>query len=100
MIKHIPEKDWLDITEQTKSNYTIHIGRAPKNLIVGNVLDYEVISSEYTGEYRDYVLYSFLVKKCHTLTDYVGKYWSAHNKFEGKIKVLDSIKIVIYLQFL
>ncbi len=34
---------WLDVTEQSTADYRHHIGRAPKQMIKGPVLNYEVL---------------------------------------------------------
>lgn len=60
-IKDIPDDDWLEITEQTSNEYNSRIGRAPKEYIKGEVLDYEVLDRVIQYQ-EDYTLHRFLVK--------------------------------------
>lgn len=61
-IKNIPDDDWLEITEQSKDKYKSAIGRAPKYLITGEVLDYEVLDINDAQHRTDYNLHSFTVR--------------------------------------
>ena len=44
MIKTIPENEWIEVLEKGTKQYTSLIGKVPKFLIKGPVLDYEVLS--------------------------------------------------------
>lgn len=63
-IKHILDDDWLEITEllEIKHRYKILIGRVPKRLVIGEVLDYEVLSIGNVQKRKDYTIHIFLVK--------------------------------------
>ena len=61
-IKTLPDDDWLEIIENTSDRYKSTIGRAPKSLITGDVLDYEVLSIKNTQYRSDYTLHRFIVK--------------------------------------
>ena len=62
LIKDIPDDDWLDISEQGANKYISYIGRVPKKLVIGEVLDYEVLRVNNIQYRTDYTLHSFLVK--------------------------------------
>lgn len=63
-IKHILDEDWLEIKEllEGKHKYRKLIGRAPKSLVKGEVLDYEVLSIGSIQNRKDYTIHVFLVK--------------------------------------
>lgn len=62
IIKEIPNDDWLEITEQSSTNYRSYIGRAPKKYIVGEVLDYEALYIEEGRKNKNYQIHRFLVE--------------------------------------
>jgi hypothetical protein len=61
-IQNIPADDWLEISEQSTGKHANLIGRAPKSLIMGEVLDYEVLYINDTQCRSDYTLHRFIVK--------------------------------------
>lgn len=62
-IENIHDEDWLDLTEEPRRNYRTFLGRAPKYLIHGEVLDYEVVSIKRIQHSTDYTLHRFIVKE-------------------------------------
>lgn len=65
IIKEIPDDDWLEIIEQTSTNYRSYIGRAPKKYIIGEVLDYEALYISEGRKHENYQIHRFLVEnKC------------------------------------
>ena len=68
LVKHLihclPDGVWLDFTDQSTADYRHHIGRVPKKLIKGPVLNYEVL--EVIGgpiEARGITIQKVLVKR-------------------------------------
>lgn len=61
IIQEIPDDDWLEITEQSSTNYKSYIGRAPKKYIVGEVLDYGALYMGESKSNKNYQIHRFLV---------------------------------------
>ncbi|MCT3091804.1 hypothetical protein EFN92_03810 [Lactococcus lactis] len=61
IIKEIPDDDWLEITEQSSTNYRNYIGRAPKKYIVGKVLYCEAFQIYNNRSNDDHQIHRFLV---------------------------------------
>lgn len=61
-IKDIPDDEWLDISE-VKIDKPFHIGRIPKELLKGEILEREVVKylSSVDTEERDYSMHHFYV---------------------------------------
>lgn len=62
-IENIPDEDWLDLTEEPRGNYRTFLGGAPKYLIHGEVLDYELVYIKRIQHSTDYTLHRFIVKE-------------------------------------
>ncbi|RZI47998.1 hypothetical protein [Lactococcus kimchii] len=60
-IRHIPDTDWLAITVQSTDHYQNYIGRAPKALIKGPVLNYDVLGASAPIQVNGYTVHRFLV---------------------------------------
>ncbi|RZI48447.1 hypothetical protein [Lactococcus kimchii] len=60
-IRHIPDTDWLAITEQSTGPYQNYIGRAPKALIKGPVLNYDVLGASAPVQINGHTVHRFLV---------------------------------------
>ncbi|MDG4966118.1 hypothetical protein OGZ37_05950 [Lactococcus lactis] len=62
-IKDIPDNEWLDISE-VKADKPFHIGRIPKDLLKGEILNREVVKhlSVVGSEKRGYSIHRFYVE--------------------------------------
>ncbi|MDG4983859.1 hypothetical protein OGZ51_06850 [Lactococcus lactis] len=62
-IKDIPDSEWLDISE-VKRDKPLHIGRIPKELLKGEILNRKVVKhlSVRSSENRGYSIHCFYVE--------------------------------------
>ncbi|MBK5075730.1 hypothetical protein IL308_02745 [Lactococcus lactis] len=62
-LKDIPDSEWLDISE-VKRDKPLHIGRIPKELLKGEILEREVVKhlSAVDSSERGYNIYRFYVE--------------------------------------
>ncbi|WP_406835076.1 hypothetical protein ABLU29_02580 [Lactococcus lactis] len=62
-IKDIPDREWLDISE-VKKDKPLHIGRIPKELLKGEILNREVVKclSVVGAEKHGYNIHRFYVE--------------------------------------
>lgn len=67
-IYNIPDDDWIEITEQTRDKYRNYIGKAPKKVIKGEVLEYDVLYSNCQKFMSDYIMHSFVVSNTPLIT--------------------------------
>lgn len=62
MIIYVPDEGWLELTEEIRGNYKVFLGKCPHKYIQGEVLDYDVLSTEYIKQTKGFDLYSLLIK--------------------------------------
>lgn len=60
-LEDVSEEEWIDVTEQSTQNYRNYIGRAPKRLINGPVLNYDVHEVKEPIEARGITILRVLV---------------------------------------
>ncbi|WP_311920285.1 hypothetical protein [Lactococcus lactis] len=62
LMPYFPDKVWVDVTEQSTDEYKHYIGRAPKLLIKGPVLNYDVLEVKEPIEVRGNTIQRVLVQ--------------------------------------
>lgn len=62
LMPYLQDEIWIDVTEQADGYYKNHIGKAPKSMITGPVLNYDVLESEELIEVRGIIVLRILVK--------------------------------------
>lgn len=63
LIEPYSDDIWIDVTLQATDKYKVYIGRAPKSMIKGPALNYEVLKVKEFIETRCITIQSVLVKK-------------------------------------
>lgn len=62
LMPYLQDEIWIDITEQSDGYYKNHIGKAPKFMITGPVLSYDVLEVNGPIEARGIIILKVLVK--------------------------------------
>lgn len=62
LMAYFPDGTWIDVTEQSTDDYKHHIGRAPKFMIKGPVLNYDVLEIKQPIESRGITVQRVLVR--------------------------------------
>lgn len=62
LMPSLQDEIWIDITEQSEGYYKNHIGKAPKYMITGPVLSYDVLEVKEPIEARGITFQRILVK--------------------------------------
>lgn len=62
LMPSLQDEIWIDITEQLEGYYKNHIGKAPKYMITGPVLSYDVLEVKEPIEARGITFQRILVK--------------------------------------
>lgn len=63
LMAYFPDGTWIDVTEQSTDDYKHHIGRAPKFMIKGPVLNYDVLELQQPTETRGITIQRVLVSR-------------------------------------